>query len=855
MDDPAVAGIVVAGEAGVGKTRLALEALDQADPRRFAIKGAVATRATRSIPLGALAQLLPADLPTANLLRAAMEALVGVGDERRLVLAIDDAQLLDDVSAALLHQVVRSGAAFVQLTLRSGERAPDPITALWKERILERLDLLPLSPLEVEQVLIAALGGQVDSTTTARLWRATGGNALLLRELVAAGLDQGALTDPDGVWRWQGPWTMAPRLMELISARLERLDEDELHVLELLAYGDPLGLDLLASLAPLRAIEALEAHGLLSVEQNRRRTQARPAHPLYAEALRRRSPSLRARARQGELAEATLRFGARRRQDELQLAIWQMAIGGEAEPRRLVSAARQAWAAFDAPLAERLARAALEGGAGIEGAQLLSDLLVYSGRAKEAEELLATLQLQPTSEEERARLALTRAFNLFWGLDRVEEAMTLLAEAEGSITERAWREGIAGMRGRFLAHAGHYTEALALLDGLLDRPPAFEPTEASALMSRALAASTHGRLAAAAADARRAGRLVPRWLEEVPWLGDMVEIAGYLCHALGGDLTGAAETAAQRHAAAVEHTDYPFSHVVWCILRGQAARLGGQVQDALRWLREGSRQSGEDEPGALASLCAAELAYAAALAREHDLAERALADAQARRRASQAIFEPWVDIAAVWVSATRGATGQVAEQALACARRAREVGALAYEPIALHDAVRLGAARAAVDRLGELATQAEGRLVGLYAAHAVAAARQDGQALDQVASSLASAGAGLLAAEAAAQAALAHRRAGRQASARAAAASSARWLAACQGAWTPALGTLEVPRLTPRELQIAKLASRGLRNREIADRLGVAVRTVDNHLHQAYSKLGIGSRGDLGRFFDREPGS
>jgi DNA-binding NarL/FixJ family response regulator len=855
MDDPAVAGIVVAGEGGVGKTRLALEALGQADPGRFAIKGAVATRATRSIPLGALAQLLPADLPSGNLLRAAMEALVGVGEERRLVLAIDDAHLLDDTSAALLHQVVRSSAAFVQLTLRSGEPAPDPITALWKERILERLDLLPLSPLEVEQVLAAGLGGQVDSTTTARLWRATGGNALLLRELVAAGLDRGALTDSGGVWRWQGPWTMAPRLMELISTRLEQLDEDELHVLELLAYGDPLGLELLAGLAPMGAIEALEAHGLLWVEQNRRRTLARPAHPLYAEALRRRSPSLRARARQRELAEATLRFGARRRQDELQLAIWQMAIGGEAEPRRLVGAARQAWAAFDAPLAERLARAALEGGAGIEAAQLLSDLLVYGGRAKEAEELLATLRLQPTGEEERARLALARAFVLFWGLDRVEEAMTLLAEAERSITERSWREGIAGMRGRFLAHAGQYTAALQLLDRLLDRPPAFEPTEAAALMSRALAASAHGLLAAAAADVKRGGRLVPRWLEEVPWLGDMVEIAGYLSQALGGDLTGATETAAQRHAAAAEHSDYPFSHVVWCTLRGQAARLGGQVQDALRWLREGSRQSERDEPGALASLCAAELAHAAALARDHDLAERALADAQARRRASQAIFEPWVDIAAVWVSATRGATGQVVEQALACARRARETGALAYEPIALHDAVRLGAARAAVDRLGELATQAEGRLVGLYAAHALAAARQDGQALDQIASSLASAGAGLLAAEAAAQAAVAHRRAGRQASARAAAASSARFLEACQGAWTPALGTLEAPRLTPRELQIAKLASRGLRNREIADRLGISVRTVDNHLHQAYSKLGIGSRGDLGRFFDREPGS
>jgi DNA-binding NarL/FixJ family response regulator len=250
-------------------------------------------------------------------------------------------------------------------------------------------------------------------------------------------------------------------------------------------------------------------------------------------------------------------------------------------------------------------------------------------------------------------------------------------------------------------------------------------------------------------------------------------------------------------------------------------------------------------------LCAAELAHTAALAGDHDLAERALAEAQARRRASQAIFDPWVDIATTWVSATRGAIGQAVEQALAGARRARDTDALAYEPIALHDAVRLGAARQVVDRLGELATQAEGDLVGLYAAHALAAAHHDGQALDQVAASFAAASRNLLAAEAAAQAALAHRRVGRQASARAAAATSARWLEACQGARTPALVTLEAPRLTARELEIAKLASGGLTNREIAERLGTSVRTVDNHLHQAYTKLGIGGRGELGRFFDR----
>lgn len=46
MDDPAVAGMVVAGEAGVGKTRIALEALGQAGPERYVAKRAVATSAT-----------------------------------------------------------------------------------------------------------------------------------------------------------------------------------------------------------------------------------------------------------------------------------------------------------------------------------------------------------------------------------------------------------------------------------------------------------------------------------------------------------------------------------------------------------------------------------------------------------------------------------------------------------------------------------------------------------------------------------------------------------------------------------------------------------------------------------------
>lgn len=42
----------------------------------------------------------------------------------------------------------------------------------------------------------------------------------------------------------------------------------------------------------------------------------------------------------------------------------------------------------------------------------------------------------------------------------------------------------------------------------------------------------------------------------------------------------------------------------------------------------------------------------------------------------------------------------------------------------------------------------------------------------------------------------------------------------------------------------------GLTNQEVADRLYVSVRTVENHLHRTYGKLGITARSELARRLD-----
>jgi non-specific serine/threonine protein kinase len=53
----------------------------------------------------------------------------------------------------------------------------------------------------------------------------------------------------------------------------------------------------------------------------------------------------------------------------------------------------------------------------------------------------------------------------------------------------------------------------------------------------------------------------------------------------------------------------------------------------------------------------------------------------------------------------------------------------------------------------------------------------------------------------------------------------------------------ESRRLTPRERQVAALVADGLRNKEIAVRLGIAERTAETHVQRLLEKLGVSSRG------------
>ncbi len=837
-------GVVLAGPAGCGKTRLAAEVIARAAGRGLATEWIVATASMSTIPFGAFAQYLEAsDVPLQQLIdlrRALRDRSAG----RRLVLGVDDAHLLDERSAAFVRQLAGDPHIFLVVTVRTGERTPEPIVALWKEAAAERLELQDLSWVEVGELLTAVLHGPLDQDTLHDLWLTTGGNVLYVREIVLGGLASGALRRSGTTWTWHGP-LLGPRLADLLESRLGHVPPGARDALELLGIAEPLDATVLARMTSDDVLADVEERGLVGTTPDGARVVVRLAHPLYAETLRQRIPSLRLRALQRRLVdELTTSNG---RSDRQRVAAWRLELGDDVDVDSLLDGSWFASSA-DPALGERLARAAIDAGGGFEAQRAHANSLNACARYADAEEVFGRLATVAPTDELRVLVAFSRASNAFWGLRRpASEAIAFLDAADDVVTDDSLRRELAAVRSMILLFAGRTSDAGAEAQRVVKAPDDSPRGQQAAL--RAL--STTALIAALQADHQTVVDVVDRAMPlAMTWLDANARALGWLFSArflsawLGGSLDDA-EAIARMAMDLGDTSKVPEIRSAGALALGRVELARGRVRSAAARLDEAVAQLRRFDPAGFLPFACSGLVQALALGGSIDLAQRALQTADDAQHGDLALFDVDLLLARAWLSSASGAEGDAARYALDAADRARELAQPAFEAHALMDAVRLGTDPAACTRLCALAStddafasaaRATGRALSVADAAAIAAATDRFEGL----------GFALVAADVAALAGEAYASDGSLHRSRTILGRSSELARRCEGASTPitersALG----PLLTPREREIARLAASGLTNRAIAEALVLSVRTVDNHLHQAYAKLGVRGRREL----------
>lgn len=845
----------------------------------MAVVSAAANGSSARLVLGALAHLLPPasdladlhqDLQPTRLLQSARIALTERAGGKPLVLSIDDAHHLDAVSAQLINQLVASDIGFVVLTIRSGETVPPAIASLWRDGFLDRIDLNELRHDDIAAMAASMLGIPLDATALAWLVKTSGGNALFVRELLLGGRETGALVldgqcgrlaDPHIAYanrsvvapapRGSNESALSPRLLELVEERLDGVSAEQRRALDLLALAEPLGLEMAEELLGIDSLDVLDRRGLVRVVADGRRLSVALTHPLYVEALRRSPMSIRKRADLGLVAHRVTATGARRREDAVRIAGWQLARGGQADPEVLYRAALAAQLNFDDHSAIELATAGLNQNPSrhwsAEFALCRGLAFNRHGRFVDACVDLEYARSLAASDDQITRSALWLSSALLERDGSIDAAVAILDAALDDLTDEAQLLDVYLERATLLADSGAPTAAAKDLALIAGRSLSVEQSVLRALAEASIHLSA-GRPESAVAVAN-AG--LHDHLSNLQAATTYHPTSHFLPRILG--LLDAGNFERAEHDAR------------WIRKRAEDERrpiglIGGQLFVALAFLHRGRARSAmvaaklaiatapAQLPAYMLPMAWAVLAQAHALMGELGPAAEALAEFDRRAH----VVDGFAAIEALLAGArVAQATGR-SDEAARLLRGGIEVslarGNLRVAFAALDELVHFHRDRAAAAQLLALAGDGEGSLLAarVLQAHALLTADDVGESLAQAGAAFLALGMHLRAAEA-----------GAQAVDRARLASDTRSMARFSHFVAAARAECEVPTstsmvgvnavvaLTDRERQIATLVGQGGSSKEVAALLFVSIRTVDNHLQRIYAKVGVTNRKEL----------
>ena len=830
--------VAVFGPAGMGKTTFA-RTVAEASGRT--VLWCTVTRSAATIALGPIAPLL-AEAGVADLMT--QQVLVSLGAALRrarpdALVVIDDAHLLDDASAAVIHRLASDGIPVV-VTARSEEPAPDAVTALWSDPIAERVDLGPLDVAGVHAQVGTMLGGEVATETIQRIHDLSNGNPLYVREIVLAGTADGWLQFEAGRWRAAGgPPPSGARLRELIAARLLDCTPAQVEALELVAVAEEIDLAALRRIVGVDVILALEDRQLLRVTDRPDAATVAIDHQIIAEVVRAELGGVRRQLHADRLVDALAETSGPSTDRLLRMGALSLQASAP-DPDVLLEAAAAAQAVHDFRAANRFARAAAAHGGGVDAELAWASAAAAARAYAEAEEVIRRIEATPgLTSGQRASAATTLATVLMWGLGRAAEAQAALEQAAVDDAERTRLDAELAF---LLLNLGQVDRAIAVCGpALLDPSPAVRlraaATSAAAHALKGMPDTVDEIVRAYLDDAATHALVAPRALAELIASQVMVR-----------HLSGTPVEMADEARGVIDMADGndPELEGVGRLLLGLALLARGHAGPAAEAVDRALELFVDHDTAQLTGWAHAVRAHVAGHLCDLDAVEDHLQRSSASPHHAFTSYDFDRAIARCRATVCQGDRRAAIDRALDTADHMRSDGRDAAEAILLDLAGRLGH-RGTSERLSELAARAEGPLVPAIAAHATAADAADPDALLAVADRLEEIGDDLAAADAAAEAARCAWDADRRTTAAAAANRASTLVARCGGASlarplpSPGL-TLD---LTERELEIAVLAARGQSNKEIAAHLYLSARTVGNHLYRTYAKTGVEGRAEL----------